>query len=417
MDAPLAQPAPVAKDARRTKQPESGGRIMQTGEVAFTRLKRVTYGKPVAEALVEAAERAGATRVFLMASRSLVARGGEIGQVAEALGDRLCGVYSGMPAHTPRDAVLEAAAGARRGGAEMIATVGGGSITDAAKAVTLALEHDLKEIPDFDPFIMRTDTDGRTVAPEYRAPTLPLVCCPTTLSAGEYNPLAGVSDPRKGVKQAIRSPGMAPSEVILDPALSLPTPEWLWLSTGVRAVDHCVEAVCAPTANAYCDAQSLYGLTLLTRGLAATKADPLDLQARLDCQLGAWLSMSSVQAGVPKGASHAIGHILGGSFGVSHGHTSCVMLPSVMQWNAAADTAGRQKLVAAAMGAPDRPAADLLHEFIAALGMPRTLAEVGVTPDQFEKAARLSMHDRWIHTNPRPIKGPEDVMEILKLAA
>ena len=300
---------------------------MQTGAVTFTRLNRVTYGEPVAKALAAAADRAGAARVFIMASQSLVARADEIGAVAEALGDRFCGLYSGMPAHTPRDAVLEAAAGARLGRADMIATVGGGSITDAAKAVTLALEHDLTEIADFDPFILRTNADGTTVAPEYRAPTLPLVCCPTTLSAGEYNPLAGVSDPRKGVKQAIRSLGMAPSEVILDPALTLPTPEWLWLSTGVRAVDHCVEAVCSHLTNAYCDAQSLHGLTLLTRGLTATRADPLDLEARMNCQLGAWLSMSSVQANVPKGASHAIGHILGGSFGVAHGHTSCVMLP------------------------------------------------------------------------------------------
>lgn len=390
---------------------------MQTGSIAFTRLERVTYGAPVAEALLAAAERAGARRVFVMASRSLVARAEEIGAVTEALGDRLCGVYSGMPAHTPRDAVLEAAAGARRGGAEMIATVGGGSITDAAKAVTLALEHELTEVEDFDPFIMRTAADGTTVAPDYRAPSLPLVCCPTTLSAGEYNPLAGVSDPRKGVKQAIRSAGMAPSEVILDPALSLPTPEWLWLSTGVRAVDHCVESICSDQANAYCDAQSLYGLELLVRGLTASKADPLDLQARLDAQLGAWLSMAGVQAGVPKGASHAIGHILGGSFGVSHGHTSCVMLPSVMRWNKSHDEAGRQRRVAAAMGQPDMDAGDALEAFIAGLGMPTRLADVGVEPEQFERAAKLSMHDRWIHTNPRPIAGPDDVMEILRLAA
>lgn len=390
---------------------------MQTGEIAFTRLERVTFGKAIAEALPAAAARADAARVFIMASRSLVARADEIGLATEALGDRFCGLYSGMPAHSPRDAVLDAAAAAREGGAEMIVTIGGGSITDAAKATLVALEHELTEIADFDPFIMRTAADGKTVAPDFRAPSMPLVCCPTTLSAGEYNPLAGVSDPRRGVKQAIRSPGMAPSEVILDPALSLATPEWLWLSTGVRAVDHCVESICSNQANAYCDAQSLHGLTLLTRGLTATKADPLDLAARLDCQLGAWLSMAGVQAGVPKGASHGIGHVLGGSFGVSHGYTSCVMLPSVMRWNRPADAAGRQASVAAAMGRPGDPAADALADFIAGLGLPGRLADVGVTPDQFEKAAKLSMHDRWVHTNPRPISGPEDVMEILRLAA
>ena len=120
---------------------------------------------------------------------------------------------------------------------------------------------------------------------------------------------------------------------------------------------------------------------------------------------------------MPKGASHGIGHVLGGSFGVAHGHTSCVMLPAVMQWNAVADNAGRQGLISRAMGQPNQSAAELLAEFIASLGMPRSLAEVGVTPDQFEKLAKLSMHDRWIHTNPRPIPGPEQVMEILHIAA
>lgn len=390
---------------------------MRSGGITFSRLQRVTYGEPVAEALPAAADRAGASRVFIMASQSLVERGPEIAAIKAGLGARFAGLYSGMPSHTPRDAVLEAAAGARAAGADMIATVGGGSITDAAKAVTLALEHDLRDVPDFDPYIMQTAADGTTVSPEYRAPNMPLVCCPTTLSAGEYNPLAGVSDPRKGVKQAIRSLGCAPSEVILDPALTLPTPDWLWLSTGVRAVDHCVEAICSPDANAYSDAQSLHGLALLTEALRRIKADPADLSARLDCQLGAWLSMASTQAGVPKGASHAIGHILGGSFGVAHGHTSCVMLPAVMRWNAATDSAGRQGLVSVAMGAPGRDAADVLYDFIGDLGMPRSLSAVGVTADQFARAAELTMHDRWTHTNPRAITNPSQVEEILRLAA
>jgi maleylacetate reductase len=390
---------------------------MQTGAITFSRLAKVTYGEAAATALPAAAARAGASRVFIMASQSLVDRGPEISAIRGGLGRAFAGIYSGMPSHTPRDAVLEATHGAREAGADMIATVGGGSITDAAKAVTLALEHGLKDIPDFDPYIMRTAADGSTNSPEYRSPNMPLVCCPTTLSAGEYNPLAGVSDPRIGVKQAIRSLGCAPSEVILDPALTLATPEWLWLSTGVRAVDHCVEAICSKQANAYSDAQSLHGLALLANALPRVKTDVGDLGARMDCQMGAWLSMASTQAGVPKGASHAIGHILGGSFGVAHGHTSCVTLPAVMRWNKAGDPENRQNLISIAMGAPGRDAGDVLHDFIESLGMPRSLSAVGVTPDQFERAAELTMHDRWTHTNPRPITRPEQVIEILQLAA
>jgi maleylacetate reductase len=69
------------------------------------------------------------------------------------------------------------------------------------------------------------------------------------------------------------------------------TPEWLLLSTGIRAVDHCVEGICSGEANPYADAQALHGLSLLARGLPRVKADPHDLEARLDCQIGSWLSM------------------------------------------------------------------------------------------------------------------------------
>ena len=156
----------------------------------------------------------------------------------------------------------------------------------------------------------------------------------------------------------------------------------------------------------------MQALRLLSNGLPRVKADPTDLDARLKCQMGAWLSMTAVIAGVPLGASHAIGHILGGTCDVPHGYTSCIMLPAVLSWNASVNKE-RQALVAEAMGRPGTNAGDLMDDFISGLGMPRTLHEVGVGVDQFEVIAKNSMHDGWLHTNPRKIQGPEDVMEIL----
>ena len=115
------------------------------------------------------------------------------------------------------------------------------------------------------------------------------------------------------------------------------------------------------------------------------------------------------------GASHAIGHVLGVTCNVPHGYTSCVMLPAVLRWNAPVNKE-RQSLVAEAMGRPGADASELLHDFISGLGLPRSLHEVGVNVDQFELIARNAMHDRWLHTNPRKIQGPEEVMEILQMA-
>jgi len=203
---------------------------------------------------------------------------------------------------------------------------------------------------------------------------------------------------------------------VLDPAMTVHTPEWLFLSTGIRAVDHCVEGICSNEAHPYADAQALRGLTLLTQGLPRVKADPSDLQARLDCQLGSWLSMAPLASGVPMGASHGIGYVLGAVFDVPHGHTSCIMLPAVMRWNMSVN-AERQALVAAAMGHPGEDAAAVLDAFIAGLGMPRSLGAVNVGVAEFDRIAEQAMGTPWVPRNPRRIDGPAQVREILELAA
>jgi maleylacetate reductase len=201
----------------------------------------------------------------------------------------------------------------------------------------------------------------------------------------------------------------------LDPALTLHTPEWLWLSTGIRAVDHAVEDLCSINTQPISEATAFQALRLLGRGLRAVKQDPADLSARLDCQLGAWMSIIGSSAGVHKGASHGIGHVLGGTAGVPHGYTSCVMLPHVLRYNHSVN-AQQQQRVSEALGEPDKPACDVLADLVAQLGLPRTLREVGVKPEMLDVIARNAMHDRLIHTNPRKIHGPEDVRQILDAA-
>jgi len=194
------------------------------------------------------------------------------------------------------------------------------------------------------------------------------------------------------------------------------TPEWLFLSTGIRAVDHCVEGLCSREAHPYVDAQAVKGLSMLTQALPRVRENPGDLDARMDCQIGTWLSMGPLSAGIPMGASHGIGYVLGAVYNVPHGYTSCVMLPSVMRWNQR-DNAERQALVSAAMGHPGKDAADVLDHFIRGLGMPRSLRDVSVGPEHFDRIAEQAMATPWIPRNPRKIAGPAEVREILLLAA
>jgi alcohol dehydrogenase class IV len=242
------------------------------------------------------------------------------------------------------------------------------------------------------------------------------IAVPTTLSGGEFSAISGVTDERTKTKELFRHPQIIPSAVVLDPVVTVHTPEWLWLSTGIRAVDHCVEGVCSAEAHAYGDAQALQGLSLLARGLPRVKAHPSDLEARLDCQMGTWLSMGPLASGVPMGASHGIGYVLGAAFDIPHGHTSCIMLPAVMRWNRPVNAA-RQELVAAAMGRPGGDAGEALHDLIAGLGMPRSLGAVKIGRESFDRIAEQAMGTPWVPRNPRPIEGPAQVRAILELAA
>jgi len=381
------------------------------GRVVFGAMDEVVFGRPAAEALVEQMDRLGASRAFLMVSGTLNRETGEIEKIRSALGARCAAIFDAMPPHTPRQAVIAAAEQARAADADLIVTVGGGSITDGAKAVQLCLANDVRSVDDID----RVRT-SRGVVPPMAAPSVRQISVPTTIAGGEFSALAGVTNQRTKVKEMLRHDLVMPRAVILDPAVTLHTPEWLWLSTGIRAVDHCVEGLCSREAHPYADAQALKGLSMLTQALPRVKADPGDLDARMDCQIGTWLSMGPLSSGVPMGASHGIGYVLGAEFGVPHGYTSCVMLPSVMRWNKS-DNAERQALVAAAMGKPGQDAADVLDSFIRGLGLPRSLRDVGVGPEQFDRIAQQAMATPWIPRNPRKIDGPAQVRDILVLAA
>ena len=388
---------------------------MDQGEVSFTRMDKVIFGHGAAEAVKAEAIRLGAERVFLLVSRTLNQETGEVEKLRRALGNVYCGTHDDMPAHSPREAVVDCANAMRDAKADLLVSFGGGSTTDGGKAVTICLKHGITEADSMEPFRTVVDKEGKRHFPEYDAPDVRQIVVPTTLSGGEFNARAGITNSKLRLKQSFMHPGIIPISVILDPEVTLPTPEWLFLSTGVRAVDHAVETYLSIDANAYTDGACLQALRLLGEGLPRVKDDPTDLEARLKCLMGAWMSMTGVITGSRLGASHAIGHILGGSAGVPHGHTSCIMLPYVLNWNESVN-GERQKEVAIAMGRPGVAAGQVLDEFISGLDMPRRIRDAGVKESDLLRLAENCMLDDWTYSNPREIRSPEQVMEILRMA-
>lgn len=392
----------------------SGRFAMKCGHVTFGLMKEVVFGLPAAVAVEKLARERDARRVFVMASGSLNRQTDAVARIAHALGKRMTTVFDRVPAHSPRSAVIEATQLAREVAADLIVTVGGGSVTDVGKAVVLCLANGIRASDDLDR--LRPPPGMTGTAAGTRAPKVGQIAVPTTLSAGEFSAISGITNEGSQVKELVRHPAMMPTAVVLDPAITVHTPQWLFLSTGIRAIDHCVEGYCSSEAHPYADAQALHGLKLLARGLAKAQSDPADLDARMDCLTGAWLSMTPVALGVPMGASHGIGYVLGAAFGVPHGHTSCVMLPSVLRWNSPMNAA-RQAQLAAAMDSPGGDAATGLARLIASLELPGNLDAVGIGPDKFDEIARRAMSVSWVSRNPRPITDPAQVREILAMAA
>jgi maleylacetate reductase len=381
----------------------------------YPQMDRVVYGIPLAQALADEISRFEARAVYVMASGTLNRETDVIDTVRGVLGNRLVGVFAKIGAHTPRSDVVAATNEARAAKADLILTVGGGSVTDAAKMVGLCLGNDVSAPEDLDRLRAIVMPDGKTERPSVKAPTVRSIDVPTTLSAGEFTPFAGCTDTVRHVKESYGHPLMMPQSVILDPAVTIHTPEWLFLSTGIRAVDHAVEDICSISPTPFSDGVSLHALRLLSAGLPAVKTNPTDLDARLNCQLGSWMSIMGALNGVPMGASHGIGHVLGGTAGVPHGYTSCVMLPHVLRFNETVN-AERQRWVSEALGRPNESAGDAVAALIAGLGLPGTLREAGVKREQLDEIAVGSMHDRWVHTNPRKIDGPPAVRLLLDAA-
>jgi maleylacetate reductase len=377
--------------------------------------ERVLFGQPAADAVLAEAQRYDVSRVFIVSTRSLsTLDAGPLQRIVAALGSLHVGTFGTVRSHSPREDIIAAAAAARAARADLLVAVGGGSAIDATKAVQLCLWLGLDTVESMEPY--RTGV-APEIAKRIIVPGDPIrmLAVSSTLSASEFTSSAGVTNTALNTKQSFVHRLLVPRSVILDPAATLATPAWLLYSTGIRSVDHAVETYCAPLANPATEAQSLQGLRLLARALPEIKRNPAALAPRLEAQFGMWQAIAASASGVPTGASHGIGYVLGGTYGVPHGHTSCVMLPSVLRWNASVNCE-RQRALAAAMGSPDRDAADLVAELIAGLDQPVSLRAVGIRREQLDDIAQRALGYGPVKANPRPIRSASDVREILELA-
>jgi alcohol dehydrogenase class IV len=333
---------------------------------AFPNIDRVVHGPGAVARVPKLVDELTAKRVMIVTGRTLATQTPLIDALTSALGERHVATYAAMRAHAPRADIEEALEIASGHGVDLFVGYGGSSVTDATKIVALRLAE------------LRGDT------------RVAQIHVPTTLSSGEWTPAAGMTGDVAGVKTYVSDPRMAPFAIVLDPEVTLATPDELWLSTGMKIVDHACEMLWGPRAHPFTDTLAQEALRRVRRSLPRTHADRDALEPRLDCQLAGWMSMAGI-VNVRVHLSHTLGHQIAARWDVGHGVTSGITLPPVLRYMASENPDGVRRVGEAFEVDTVDGAALAIADLVAALGLPSTLRAVGARRDDFPAVAEATI--------------------------
>jgi alcohol dehydrogenase class IV len=285
------------------------------------------------------------------------------------------------------------------GGHDGVIAFGGGAALDVGKVIAFmsGQRRPLWDFEDKADWWTRADESG----------IAPVVAVPTTAGTGSEVGRAGVIlDEAEGVKKIIFHPLMLPRIVILDPELCAGLPPHVTAATGMDALSHCLEAYCAPGFHPLADGIAAEGVRLIRRWLVRAFEDGSDVEARGHMLAAATMGATAFQKGL--GAMHALSHPIGALAGTHHGLTNAVLMPYVLRFNRTAIEDRIERLAAYAGIAP--PVFDGFLDWILTLrrqlGIPETLAELGVGEDRIDDLARMAEQDPSAGGNPLPFDAP-----------
>ena len=367
------------------------------GRLAKFHAPEIVFGPGALAELGHCAARLGARRPFLVTDPGLI----EAGWVDEAVAclrqSELYPVLWHDVTPNPKDHEIEAAFSRyAESGSDVIIGLGGGSCIDAAKGVAIL-----------------SGNGGRILAYEgvdkVVRPIPPTVMVPSTSGTGaDVSQFAIVTDTAARNKITIISRTLVPEISVIDPRLLTTMPDWLNASTGLDALTHGIEAFVSRAHNPLTDRHALYSVALITRHLLRSQLRPSETASRLA------MAQGSLEAGMAftnaiLGATHAMSHQVGGLLDAPHGVVNAVLLPHVIMFNAEVSPERFVPLAAASgirtEGVPAAEVALLLAEAVRKLadevGMPKGLAELGVTDDLVPRLARTTLKDACLATNPR----------------
>ncbi len=361
--------------------------------------------------LAEAVERFGWQRLMICASPSL-RHEGYIETLETALGSRLVATYDHVKAHVQDSQLAEALARAADRRIDAIIGLGGGSPIGMAKAVSFALEEQIKGQP------------ARAVFPTEQ-PLIAVVAIPTTYAGSEMTSVYGVTQSAENPprKITVRDPKITPKLVIYDPELTLKLPPQVTASSGINALAHCVEALYSKGGTPLAAAAATSAIEYIVRALPECTTNGSNREARSEMLIGSHLAALALSVSV-MGLHHGLCHVLGGSANVPHGIANSIILPHAMRFNLDVAQAALAQ-VARSMGVSDhnqtdsaaaQAAIDGVSRFIGRLGLPQRLRDAGVKKDDLSWLARLALQSRAVQDNPKPLTTAAQAEDVLQAA-
>ena len=358
---------------------------------------KIRFGEGVGDTLPAALAELGTDRVFLMVDEGIEVHNPAVGRLLAALNadGTLAVTRFDKPAGEPTiDMVDDAIAALAASGAGAVVALGGGSVIDTAKAARLCVQLGVT---------FRTFVAG---APQYPAPTIPLIAMPTSAGTGsEVSGGAVVSDPEAGRKAGIANANLRAQIALVDPLLTYSMPPSMTANTGIDALAQAIAGMVAKCRTPIGDAIALDAIRMMTPGIVAAYRDGNDAGAR------AAMSCGSMMAGLTMNisdctAEHSLGQAIGGVKHVPHGLTIGLVV---------AETLDRERhhvpeqleRVADAMGEPQDGTSDgsravrAMRRVLAELNFP-VLSSLGITEADIDHLADLAMADFFITQAPVP---------------
>jgi alcohol dehydrogenase class IV len=255
-------------------------------------------------------------------------------------------VFNNISQHSPIEEIDSIVAEFKGKKPKFMISIGGGSVIDSTK-------------------VIRSKVD----------PTIPQIAVPTTLSAAEFSHIAGYTV--NGEKNGIREKNLVPRYIFLDPNATLETPTALWRSTGIRAIDHAIEATLG---DGFIDLRVNFSKLSIEKMMGNLEGNWTD--KRQECQVASWYSYMDVYDS-PMGYSHQIGKIIGAKWNIPHGMTSCITLPEVLRYYSSNPAKGLSNLAVSLTGEQDpskalQALAEKIEAFINEIGLEKKLSDYGI---------------------------------------